>query len=233
MRVGALPDSALSRGCRHERRPGGCHGGSGPRAEIPSCHGVVGPQIAGTSSATRRSTWAMEQPKRLVCVSNRISLPRRGAARGARRGPARGDAAYRRHLVRLERRDRREAPPEPEVVTHDNIRFATIDLHARAARGLLQRLLQRHALAAVPLLPRALPARAAALRRLSVRECAVRAAAAEAARAGRCRLGARLPPDSARALSAPARLHGSDRLFPAHAVSARRRCCGCCRTMRS
>jgi trehalose 6-phosphate synthase len=67
--------------------------------------------------------------KRLVCVSNRISLPRRGTAPG---GLAVGVLAALRHTGGLWfgwSGDTSEDPrPEPEILVRDNIRFATIDL---------------------------------------------------------------------------------------------------------
>jgi trehalose 6-phosphate synthase len=67
--------------------------------------------------------------KRLVCVSNRISLPRRGATPG---GLAVGVLAALRHTGGVWfgwSGETSEVPAEePEVVTRGNIRFATIDL---------------------------------------------------------------------------------------------------------
>src|SRR5438552_38880 len=67
--------------------------------------------------------------KRLVCVSNRISLPRRGATPG---GLAVGVLAALRHTGGVWfgwSGETSEVPAEqPQVVTRGNIRFATIDL---------------------------------------------------------------------------------------------------------
>ncbi|HEV7444921.1 MAG TPA: trehalose-6-phosphate synthase, partial [Steroidobacteraceae bacterium] len=67
--------------------------------------------------------------KRLVCVSNRISLPRRGATPG---GLAVGVLAALRHTGGVWfgwSGETSEVPAEqPEVLTRGNIRFATIDL---------------------------------------------------------------------------------------------------------
>jgi trehalose 6-phosphate synthase len=67
--------------------------------------------------------------RRLVCVSNRISLPRRGTAPG---GLAVGVLAALRHTGGVWfgwSGETSEAPAEtPEVLTRGNIRFATIDL---------------------------------------------------------------------------------------------------------
>jgi trehalose 6-phosphate synthase len=66
---------------------------------------------------------------KLVCVSNRISLPRRGAAPG---GLAVGVLAALRHTGGLwfgwSGETSEEPAPEPEVLSRDGIRFATIDL---------------------------------------------------------------------------------------------------------
>jgi trehalose 6-phosphate synthase len=67
--------------------------------------------------------------KRLICVSNRISLPRRGAASG---GLAVGLLSALRHTggtwFGWSGETSEEPAAEPEVLTRDNIRFATIDL---------------------------------------------------------------------------------------------------------
>lgn len=67
--------------------------------------------------------------RRLVCVSNRISIPRRGAAPG---GLAVGVLAALRHTGGLwfgwSGETSEDPSDEPEVVTRGNIRFATIDL---------------------------------------------------------------------------------------------------------
>jgi len=67
--------------------------------------------------------------KRLVCVSNRISLPRRGATPG---GLAVGVLAALRHTGGVWfgwSGETSEVPAEqPETATRGNIRFATIDL---------------------------------------------------------------------------------------------------------
>src|SRR5579864_9760211 len=76
-------------------------------------------------------------------------------------------------------------------------------------------------MAAVPLLPGALPPRATPGGRLSDGQRAVRAPAHESARAGRCGVGARLSADFARPSPAPAQLQWAHRLFPAHPLSAR------------
>ena len=71
----------------------------------------------------------MEKPKRLVCVSNRISLPRRSAAAG---GLAVGLLSALRHTggtwFGWSGETVEKPSSEPEIVTRDNIRFATIDL---------------------------------------------------------------------------------------------------------
>ena len=67
--------------------------------------------------------------RRLVCVSNRVSLPRRGTAPG---GLAVGVLAALRHTGGVwfgwsgETSD--NPPEEPEIVARGNIRYATIDL---------------------------------------------------------------------------------------------------------
>jgi trehalose 6-phosphate synthase len=67
--------------------------------------------------------------RRLVCVSNRISLPRRGAAPG---GLAVGVLSALRHTGGLWFGWSGETSPEaqgtPEILTRENVRFATIDL---------------------------------------------------------------------------------------------------------
>jgi trehalose 6-phosphate synthase len=69
--------------------------------------------------------------RRLVCVSNRISLPERGAPPG---GLAVGILSALRHTGGLWfgwSGDTTDTPPmKPEVLVRDNIRFATIDLRA-------------------------------------------------------------------------------------------------------
>jgi trehalose 6-phosphate synthase len=67
--------------------------------------------------------------KRLVCVSNRISLPRRGASAG---GLAVGVLSALRHTggtwFGWSGETTEEPRAEPDVLVRDNIRFATIDL---------------------------------------------------------------------------------------------------------
>src|SRR5688572_26180400 len=67
--------------------------------------------------------------RRLVCVSNRITLPRRGAAPG---GLAVGVLAALRHTGGVwfgwSGETTAEAPAQAEVLTRENIRFATVDL---------------------------------------------------------------------------------------------------------
>jgi trehalose 6-phosphate synthase len=67
--------------------------------------------------------------KRLICVSNRICLPRRGTAAG---GLAVGVLAALRHTGGVwfgwSGETSEEPSSEPEVLVRDNIRFATIDL---------------------------------------------------------------------------------------------------------
>lgn len=67
--------------------------------------------------------------KRLVCVSNRISLPRKGAATG---GLAVGLLSALRHTggtwFGWSGETSEDPAAEPEILTRDNIRFATIDL---------------------------------------------------------------------------------------------------------
>jgi len=67
--------------------------------------------------------------KRLICVSNRISLPRKGTPPG---GLAVGVLAALKHTGGLwfgwSGETSEEAHAEPETLTRDNIRFATIDL---------------------------------------------------------------------------------------------------------
>jgi trehalose 6-phosphate synthase len=67
--------------------------------------------------------------RRLVCVSNRITLPRRGAAPG---GLAVGVLAALRHTGGVwfgwSGETTADAPEEPIVLTRENIRFATVDL---------------------------------------------------------------------------------------------------------
>lgn len=67
--------------------------------------------------------------KRLVCVSNRISLPRRGASPG---GLAVGVLAALRHTGGVwfgwSGETTSDAPGEPEVLAREGIRFATVDL---------------------------------------------------------------------------------------------------------
>jgi len=67
--------------------------------------------------------------KRLICVSNRISLPRRGASSG---GLAVGLLSALRHTggtwFGWSGETAEEPASEPEVLSRDNIRFATLDL---------------------------------------------------------------------------------------------------------
>ncbi len=67
--------------------------------------------------------------KRLVCVSNRISVPRRGAAPG---GLAVGVLGALQHTGGLwfgwSGETSEQPNPEPEITTRGNVRFATIDL---------------------------------------------------------------------------------------------------------
>jgi trehalose 6-phosphate synthase len=67
--------------------------------------------------------------RRLVCVSNRISLPRRGAAPG---GLAVGVLSALKHTGGMwfgwSGETSEEPQPDPDVLTRGNIRFATIDL---------------------------------------------------------------------------------------------------------
>jgi trehalose 6-phosphate synthase len=66
--------------------------------------------------------------KRLICVSNRVSLPRRGASGGL----AVGLLSALRHTggtwLGWSGETSEEPAPEPEILTRDNIRFATVDL---------------------------------------------------------------------------------------------------------
>src|SRR5882724_4172458 len=78
---------------------------------------------------TRQGASRYLQVERLVCVSNRVSLPRRGATPG---GLAVGVLAALRHTGGVWfgwSGETSEVPAEdPEVLTRGNIRFATIDL---------------------------------------------------------------------------------------------------------
>src|SRR5579859_4465669 len=67
--------------------------------------------------------------RRLVCVSNRVSVPRRGAAPG---GLAVGVLAALRHTGGVwfgwSGETSENPPSEPQVITRGKVRFATIDL---------------------------------------------------------------------------------------------------------
>ena len=144
---------------------------------------------------------------RLVAVSNRVTMPeahggrgrpRRGRAGGhAGRAADSGSAGAARSPTAAGRRD-------ASAQRHD-VTFATIDLPRDGLRALLRRLLQRHAVAAVPLLRRRHAVLRRAARGLRARQPAVRRPAAAAAARRRPRLGARLSPDPARRASCATR----------------------------
>ena len=160
---------------------------------------------------------------RLVCVSNRISLPRKSAAPG---GLAIGILSALKRTGGLwfgwGGETVEQEPGDPDIHIRDGVTYATIDLKQGRVRALLQRLRERSALAAVPLLPAQRALRVRAARCVRERESHVRAEARAAARAGRRDLGARLSPDSARPAAARARRAPAARLLPAHPVSEHR-----------
>ena len=91
---------------------------------------------------------------RLVCVSNRISLPRKSAAPG---GLAVGILSALKRTGGLwfgwGGETVEQEPGDPDIHIREGVTYATIDLRAGRVRSLLQRLRQRSAVAAVPLFP--------------------------------------------------------------------------------
>ena len=128
--------------------------------------------------------------KRLVCVSNRISLPRRGTAAG---GLAVGLLSALRQAggtwFGWSGEVSEEPAAQPQVLTRDGIRFATIDLKPDELELYYNGYCNSTLWPLFHYFPGTVPARAAAVRGLSVGQCAVRAAARKSARAPTMRSG--------------------------------------------
>ena len=160
---------------------------------------------------------------RLVAVSNRISVPEaRRRARRTRRGVVSRHAGAARHVVRLGRRHRRDRVRRAVDGAQGRRHLRVDRFRPGRVQGFLSRLLQRHAVAAVPLFRRRLSLQRRAVRSLPAHEPALCAAARADARAGRPGLGARLSPVPAGAETARGRGDAAHGPVPAHSVSAHR-----------
>jgi hypothetical protein len=148
----------------------------------------------------------------------RTDRSRKGEPRRAGGGDPRCARRNRRVVVRVQRQHHRapERRAETGHIRQGHRRDARSD--AARLRGILRRLRQSRAVAAVPLPAVADRVFAPRPRGLRPGQPGIRTGTAADAAAGRPGLGARLPPDPVRTRVAAARLERADRIFPAHAV---------------
>jgi len=189
-----------------EHGPRPCRTGTTPAAvHRPRVLRYAGPPLQGH---VRVATRGRLQSRR--AHSGGRTDRRRSRGRRARRVEA-----ARRHLVRLERRDRRQRRAIIAAGGRTDHPGDDRPLAGRL-RSVLSRLRQRHVMAGAALPDWPAPFRLVRIRRLPPGQCVVRRLAFAHHPAGRSDLGARLSSADACRIAARGRQHAAHRLVPAH-----------------
>ena len=163
-----------------------------------------------TGSSSRATVCPCASPSRATgstCSGARAGCRRRSERCVATRPGSAGRVPSFRQA--LEKRVRRR-------LAKDNL-FPGLPLRRRGG-GLLRARLQRHALAALPLLPGSAAHHAGGVGAVRPGQRALRGHDPRALRAGRTGVGARLPPDARPGDAAPPRARALDRVLPPHPV---------------
>ena len=237
-------DQPAPRAVAHDREIERRRGGSGAQRHVHSSrlheirHCIIGATAGGnfcapahvvesrypgvmTARAPRRQTRGGEQPPAHHAQARGRRARRRAVLGWLGRGDGSGDAAARRHLGGLAGRPaagRRDASS-----SRKSIRARAGVAHANAGEALLPRLLEPHALAAVPLADRAGAVRSEGLGALRSGEPALRGSGGRGHGPRRTRHGSRLPSHDGTASHPAPAARCAHRVLPPHPVSALRR----------